>query len=75
MLKHVVTTIFALMLVFGGFSLGARTAEADCGKCAAGQKSKICAKCKKAGKKTCSCHKHECKKCKEAGKKCGCKHK
>jgi hypothetical protein len=75
MSKRIMTIMLALFLVVGGFSVLSASAEADCGKCAASKKAKVCAKCKKAGKKTCGCKsKHSaCDKCKKAGKKdCGC---
>jgi hypothetical protein len=75
MSKRIITIMLAMFLVVGGLSLLSTSAEADCGKCAAGKKAQVCDKCKKAGKKTCGCKsKHKaCDKCKKAGKKsCGC---
>jgi len=72
--KKLMTVMMALFLLVGGLSLVAPSAEADCGKCATSKGAKVCAKCKKAGKKTCDCQQPKvCAKCKKAGKKtCGC---
>ena len=72
--RVLLTIILALFFVLGGLSLATTTAEAHCGKCET--KAKICDKCRKAGKKSCSCKKHKaCAKCRKAGKKyCSCKH-
>ncbi len=74
----ILMTVVALMFVVGGFALSPNIAQAHCGKCGHSHKTKICAKCKKAGKKTCKCHKKAkkvCDHCKKAGKKsCNCKH-
>lgn len=76
-----IITILAMMFLVGGFSLVPSTAQAHCGTCGHGPTAKVCKKCKKAGKKTCACHKKAkkdkkvCDHCRKAGKKtCGCGH-
>lgn len=76
----ILVSVLALFFVVGGFSLMPSTAWAHCGKCGTESEHKVCKKCRKAGKKTCSCHSKKVKKvcdhCRKAGKKvCGCKHK